>query len=68
MPRLASQVSGLRTRIFSKPSDSMRLAVSTEMISFSFTTTSSVMMSTMVSRATRPLIASARLTLITSPS
>ncbi len=68
MPDFDSQVSGERTRIFSKPMASTALAFSREMISFSWTITSSVTMSTMVSRAVRPVMPSVSVTLMMSPS
>ena len=60
-------VSGERTRILVKPMFSMRLAASSEIRSFSLTTTSSVTMSVMLSRDTRPMRAWASDTSTLSP-
>ena len=59
MPSGASQVIGLRTWIFSRPSSSIRRAISAVIISFSRTITSSVIGLTMLARLTRPRIESA---------
>ncbi len=56
MPRVASQVIGLRTWIFSICMSSSFRAASTVIISFSRTTTSSVIGLTMLTRLTRPRI------------
>ena len=60
MPSGASQVIGLRTWIFSRPSSSILRAISAVISSFSRTITSSVIGLTMFARLTRPRIESAK--------